>query len=562
MPLTILSQLPAYDRPWPKIGCGLKFCFEETQYQVLAGTQSSLQIVLNLFTAVVAGDEINIHGYTFRFVSGTPTNLQEIQIGTLDDTATNLYLSMLQIPFFADNYVLNNSTAYLVTITSVKAQFDSNYSFSTEITNPSSIIINPFSTPTAGSNPINKEDYYVFFDIEDVDTGKRICMEKIFKPLNILANGQAKACIDIQGIIERYPELFTAPPLPYQTVLQGTNRPDNFDANYFRKFRLRVWNSYRDTNSSLPCDKVQSNLISIPAILGLRIIVANFMRKEDNCVNQNGFFPYSFPPLAAFGQRFITAMPTSYRICQKTAFEFRFDYPCQLINSLGGDTFLRVRVYFTDGTDTIITYTWDRLFDGCHVANISFGAIGSDATVQLAAPFDSKTIDRVEVSVFHVLFAVQNNFLEVKTVYYQTDDRAFVKCCDNPTNFYFLSSVGNNDVIVGKEIEQSLDIDFDGTCVEKKCCGTDYFGVAQYNSGKRATNIKEESKVHKVLIEASGEYLEEFLLSPFKWVYDRDKKAVYAIVPTQNSFKVWQKGFRNLIEFTYRKSLIQNHFKL
>lgn len=561
MALTTLSELPAYDRPFPKIGCGLNFCFEEDDFEITPGTESDIELVIELFGALTDGDTMNLYGYAFTFVSAVPTNLQQIQIAGGAGTATNLYNSLIQIPFFIDNYTIDNSVAFQVKLTNLVAELDPYYFFSYTTVNANAVIIDPFSTPTAGINAVYKDGYYVYYDLFDTDTSERLCSVPVFKPLNLLSSGDAKVCFDVQPVIARYPELYTAPPLPRQPTYQGVNRPDNFDANYIRKFRLRVWNSYKDPDSTENCARVQSNLIEIPTVPGLTLEVANFIEKETTC-NGNGFFDYSFPPLVALTQKYITVMPETYKLCQNTAFEFRFDYDVATINALGGDVYMQLTINFTDGTSLNNITQWDRSFNGVHVANISFGSIGSNATIQLSAPFDSKTISSVDISIFHVLFAISYFYMEPKTVYFDIGINHKVSCCEGLQTFYFLSTVGNNDLILGKTIESEREVEFDTFCREQICCGADYYGTHQYNTGKVNANLKETAKVHKAVIEASGDYLDEFLLSPFKWLYEPETDSLFAIRGTEGSFKIYQKNFRNIIEFTYQKTLIEKHFQL
>lgn len=559
--LNILSQPAAYDRPFPKIGCGLKFCFEEDDYIVTAGTASDIEIVIGLFALMTAGDVLNIDGYNFTFVSGTPTNLQEIQIGVGAATATNLYNSLNQIPYFIDNYVIDNSVGFIVQLTSNQLAFNGSWDFEATTVNANAAIINPFSTPTQGSDPILKEEYYVLMDIIDVDRNENVCMDALNKPLNIFDSGTTKVCFDLQPILARYPYIFTAPPLPYQPILQGIARPDNFDENYIRRFSIRVWNSYKDPNSTSNCEKVQSAFFELPATVGLDIEVANFIQKETDC-SGNGFEPYSYPN---FGQtqKWITVMPESYEICQDTATELRFEYDVATINALGGDVYMNLTVYFTDGTFVNNITQWDRSTTGVQVANLSFGfgTVGNH-TIQLPILFAGKKIQRVEISLFHIVFATTFYLMEDRVLYFSQETNAKVKCCDNHSTFYFLSTVGNNDVIIGKDIDIDLETEFYSVCREQKCCGTEYYGTKQYNSGMVNAALKSESKIHRALIEASGDYLDEFLLSPFKWLYEQETNSLFAIVPTKGSFKIWQKNKRNVIEFTYKKSLIRKHFML
>jgi hypothetical protein len=557
----ILSQPTAYDRPFPKIGCGLKFCFEEDDYIVTAGTASDIEIVIGLFALVVAGDTMTIDDYNFTFVSGTPTNLQEIQIGVGAATATNLFTALNQIPYFIDKYIIDNSIGFIVQLTSIDLAFNGAYDFEATTTNVSAVIINPFSTPTQGTDPVLKEEYYVLMDIIDVDTGEKVCMDALNKPINVFSSGNPKACFDLQPILARYPYIFTAPPLPYQPVLQGTGRPDNFDDNYIRRFSIRVWNSYKDPNSAANCDKVQSGFFELPSIVGLDIEVANFIQKETEC-SANGFFYYSYPNFGKT-QKWITVMPESYQICQNTATELRFEYDVQTINALGGDVYMNLTVHFTDGTFINNITQWDRLTTGVQVANLSFGfgTVGNH-TIQLPILFAGKKIDRVDISLFHIVFATTFYLMEDRTLYFNHEVNAKVKCCDNHSHFYFLSTVGNNDVIIGKETDIDLEVEFFEVCREQKCCGTEYYGTKQYNSGMVNAALKSDSKVYKTLIEASGDYLDEFLLSPFKWLYEQETDSLFSIVPTKGSFKIWQKNKRNVVEFTYKKSLIRKHFML
>jgi hypothetical protein len=558
MSLQLTQELPAYDRPFPKVGCGLKFCFEEDDFVLSVGSKSFIDFVVELFDIVVAGDVLFLHGVKFSFVSGAPSNLQEIQITGGAGTAANLLSSLNQIPFFIDNYTINSPAAFRITLTNKKNKIDGNWQFLPIVANVNSIILNPFASQSQGSNPVTKQDYYIFFDIIDNQTGEKLCLDSLERPLNVFSNGTNKVCVNVQPIIENYPLIFTALPTPFQPITIGTNKADNFDENYFRDFYFRFWNSYKDTSSSAAnCDKVQSDLIQVPT--GSRILkIANFAQKQTQC-SLNGFFDYSFPAIAPFSQKFITAMPESYLLCQDSAVELRFDYPVATINFLGGLVRAGVIVNYTDGTASFVVFDWDTNLDGCQILNLSFGSGAGNYTIPITA---GKKILSVVVSIYHILFATVFENLELKILNFDTRVNAKVKCCQEHETFYFLSSVGNNDIIIGKEIETSLDVEFYEFCKEQTCCGFERFGVKEQTGGKITTAISSEDKIHTILIETDEiEYLEEFLLSSFKYIYDKDSDTIFQILPTKKSFSIWKKNFKTFIEFTFRKSFLRNSLK-
>ena len=551
------SDPSAYDRPFPKVGCGLFFCFEEDDFVVTAGTASDIEIVLNLFSGVTDGDTLSLHGYTFTFVSGTPSNVQEVQIAVLDATATNFYNALLSIPFFIDNYTIDNSTAYQVKVTANEAEFDDNFSFSSTTANADAIIIDPFSTPTQGTDAVVKDNYYVYFSPLDFAKGQPLCASTLATPINVPSSGNPSACFDLQAIVSTQPSIFTLPPSPYSPTATLPNKIGGFDANYLGEYNVRAWGKYQNPNSSENCDLVQTNLIELPPS-SQKVMIANFLQNIDDC-QENGFNDYSFNPAGNFSQEWITNM-TDYGVCQETAIELRFDYPVATIDLIGGAAYIETTLNFTDGTSTVHVWTWDEIQDGVHVAYLSFG----DGTGNETVPFvpAGKKLSTVEVRFFHIVMATLFEYLKPFTIHFNNDANSFVKCCDHHKTFYFLGQRGNNDVIVGADIQIDFDAEFFQYCKEQSCCGSDVNGVNVYNMGLVSPALDSTNKVYKAKIEASEDYLEQFLMSPMKWEYDPDNNSVFLIQPMKSSYTIWKKNSRTYIEFDYKRSLIKRHLTL
>lgn len=560
MALIINRQLPGYARPYPKIGCGLVFCFEEDDYTITTGTFSQINIELNNSGAggalVTDGDTMILHGYLFTFVAGPPKNLFEIQIAAGSATATNLLNNLNLIPFFRYNYTLSNSSAFVVRLTNTVKKVDPAFGFEVDVANTNAIRLQPGGTFTAGTNNIYKDDYYVSLRIKDQNSGKFICSDPISKPINFLEIGNPKVCFDVQALLERYPLVYTSPPAPYQSLYPGAGKLDNFDENYQREFQLEIWNSYTEDLSR--CEKTQSDFIEITGAFGNPLKLVNFIHKGNTC-QTNAFFNYSFNPGGSFTQEFITVMPSEFTVCQESAVELRFMYDVAAIATLSGTAYIECVLNYTDGSSDTFTQSIGQIQNGCHVANLSFSPDALSGATVIVPGMAGKTIQNVRVNVFHIIMAVTTQYLKTYLINFRITKSDFVKCqCS--TAFYFVSSVGNNDLIIGREVKENFEVEFYDACFEQKCCET-YLGVNEKNTGKVDAGVNSVVEKKTAIIEAPLEYLKEFLLSPIKYEYDRDNNTVYLIRSLKKSYTIRKGDKRLFIQFEYERTIRTKHFK-
>lgn len=553
MSLIIQQQLSDYSVPYPKIGCGLIFCLEEDNYVVTPGQASVLNLVLDLFGAISDGDTANIHGKTFTFVSGAPTSLYEVQIGAPPTTRDNLVAAFAQIPFFLDNYDVSTLGAFVVILTNKTAQADANYAFQANTANANAIIINPFTVSQSGTNAVTKQDYYTAIDLTDADTGQRLCMLPFQKPINVSETGNPSVCFDIQPIVERYKELYTKQPAPLNTAgLQG------FDPNYIREFRLRVYNGYKDPNNLGGCDRLQSDFYDLPEADPdpRNIRVANFLAKEDACI-ENAFEPYSSEAIG--NQLFITTMPEEYRLCTDTVFELRFDYPDASGTALGVRGFLETIVTLSNGATITQTDIWTTNQDGCQIAYISFG---SAAPSTIIIPANTKPV-AATIQFYNIdLSGVRVNITELKQFFFGRPNTAIVNCCHNTKQFFFVSSVGNNDTLIVRDYLEELEYGFLQKAGDLMCCPNDTEGINQFTGGLRDSALDTANNTKTAYIEGPIEYLKEFLLSPIKYEYDSATGSMYSIFSVSNSATLFEGDTRPVVAFKYQRSLIQRNFQL
>lgn len=559
MALQLLDGIIDYDRVFPKIGCGIKFIFEEDDFVLQAGVQSSISLIIStLLGTLTDGDKINIHGYEFTFVTSTPENFNQVLIDG-NNTATRLKDQVDNIPFFIDNYNVN-AAGTAITFQNKQAKLDENFFFSKDLVDPDGVVEGPSNS---GQNPVVKEDYYIYYEVYDYLTNEKLCADPIPMPLNVFSDYSTKVGINIQTLIARSTELSSMLPIPFPPNPSG-NRLDKFDPNYIRGFYFRVWNSYRDPNSTLSCKRVQSDIITIPQDIPTsadRIRIANFVQKDDQDCGEfveSAFEPYWFQSTAP--TKFLTVMPESYKVCQTTQVEAKFDMPIFLLDDVfGADVQFRGTYYYTDGTSNGVAINWSEFFDGVHTAMMSFDPSNPNTTL---GP-DPKPLERFEYTMVYVIGSTLFTPFETRVINFDTSNRSKIKCCEDTKALYFRSCVGNNELIVCKEVEQELSIDFYDFCKEQKCCGTLVEGVRQFDSGNVNSAIKQESRTYTVLLEVEDpDYLDQFLLSPFKYEYDKANDAIYRISPTQGSYRIFTKNFRNLVKFTYKRTLIRKHFKL
>ena len=529
----------------PKVGCGLVYCLSENDYVLQPGTQSYLPLVFDFYANISPGDTMLLHGFNFTFVSGVPTNLNEIQINT-GFTAANVLAVLDQIPFFSDNYTITQPSQWVLIIENNLQKFDADFNFNQNTLNPGAIDIVPvlISLVTAGSNPIFKSDYVVQIDFYDVTGGEvKLCNTSFFKHMSVQQDGSARVCFDVQKVIEDSGLVRTSLPAPFPVGGVGVIW-NGIDPDFTRDFRFRFTGSYSQSNTG--CARVIAASIRYPFPLGLRLKVVNIIEDVDS--------EYSVQDFSYFGNTFpirtITIHPEDYIFCQDTEFEFRVDFPVAFIQSLPSGIALLVVTYnYTDGTAASVNYNFNSAYNGIQVVRLKLGAT-------IPAPNPTKVLDFIEVRVAQSAFGNPLQTVAKKDYYFNS--KTSKRCCGCLKQFYFLSDVGNNESILSRcDLEQefeSLPIEY---AKDVACAGFNFEDSAVFDGGVVAINAESMSKTHKVLFECNiPEYLEAFLKSSVKFYYDSAARKLYRIRPAENKYKIFQAGEnRFLMEFSYRKSI-------
>lgn len=535
MALTVIDSPPTNEF-LPLVGCGIKFCLEEDAYELAAGEQSFIPIVFNFFSNVTDGDTMLLHGFLFTFVTAAPSNLQEIQInGNL--TGINVFNTLSSIPFFIDNYNLTQASDFEVYIQNKVEKIDNNYSFSATTANVDAIVINPFYPSAdiqAGADPTYKDDYIVEMDVIDVTAGEVvICQEPFQKPLNLLSDGSTKVCFDIQRIIQDYNKVRSLPPSIFANFI-------TLEDTYVNDFRVRFTSSYAQGGGF---DRIIDSSFIFPSALGLRYDVVNMAIDVDS---EYDVLDYSYFGAPSLPIEMITVLPSDYGICVNTPFEFRLDIPIDLIvNTFGGNVQYQVTYHYSDGSSVVmVVQNLNTGFDGVHVFTVNFD--------NLPSPNPAKILVGVSVTVFQTVLAVTE--LVASNRWNFNTNQGF--CCDCNNAFYFLSRLGNNELIISKCVaEQELELEFAEVCKEVACGGEAINGATIYDGGLATFQMTKKQRNEKVLFQCnSPEYLEAFLESPLKYVLEDTK--LYRITPTQGSYKIFQINDNKFyLEFSYYKSI-------
>lgn len=542
MALALLNTLPTNEF-LPKIGCGLVYCLEEEDYVITAGKKSFIPIIFNLLGAIFDGDTMLLHGVLFTFTASPPTTATEIEINGAF-TAANVFATLSAYPFFADNYDITQPNQYEVYIENKIEQIDNDYNFVATTANANSIMINPVYPPLliqSGLNPVVKEDYFVFMDVIDVLNGEtKICSTSFGKPLNVFTNGDNKVCFDVQKIIEDYQNIFTLRPLP--TISALPNVWNWYDENFEGQFRFRFYSSYKDPNS-LNCERLIGTIITEPTSLGLRVVVVNMIQEIDADYDITDFSYFnSTPPIRA-----VTTYPVDYKFCPDTVFEWRVDFPVDLINNVfGGLALLNLYYNYTDGTTDVWVLFFDSDYDGMQIVVMNLGV-----TIPAANP--NKTLDNINAEVVQSILALPPVVISENTWYFDNESD---RCCKCHKQFYFLSKFGNNETMIGR-CEYRIDFEVENfeSCKEFTCGGDTTFNTPNFDGGSVTINVDKSAKPFTVLIECNNEqYLTEFLESTVKYVYENDK--LYRITQLETSYQVYQvNDSRFLVEFKYKKSI-------
>jgi hypothetical protein len=547
------ANAPANNTFHPKIGCGLVYCLDEADYIVTAGTESFIPIIFNFFDAIFDGDTMNLHGYTFLFTASPPANLNEIQING-NFTAANVLATLLQIPFFYDNYNITQPGQYEIYVQNKNPGTDSAFSFDETTANAGSIMINPFmlGSVTEGTNAVMKEDYIVELDVFDVLAGgQRICNLAYFKYLNILPDMTGKVCFDVQKIIEDYATkaIRTSLPAPSPGGAVGVSW-NGIDPDYLGQFRFRFTSKYRLPGSTA-CQGIIGDSFFYPSILGLRLYVVNMVVDADS--------EYAAIDFSYFGNPLpvepITIHPDDFRLCLDSSFEFRVDFPAFLIQSLPGGIALFVVSYnYTDGSTVSINYNFNSSYDGIQVLRFKFGET-------IPAPDPTKVLDSIKVRVAQSVMASPLVTVAEKDYFFQYPGNK--PCCGCHKQFYFLSKLGNNETITARcDIKIDLDFATLSSCREVVCGGEEYEGSDVFDGGETPVNVERIFRTHTLLFETLNfDFLQAFLESPVKFIYEDGR--LFRIFSVNTSYQIFEVGTnRYFLEYSYRKSIdiTKRHF--
>lgn len=540
-----------------KIGCGLVYCLSEDEYETTAGVKSFIPIIFNLLAAISDGDTMNLHGVVFTFVSGAPTDASEIQINGVN-TAANVLVALQTYPFFADNYDITQPNQFELYIENKYAEIDYNYFFEVNTANTDAILINPVypsASIQAGFDAVVKQDYTVQLDIFDVlDSNNKLCSSSFAKPLNVFSDGNNKVCFDVQKIIEDYNNIYTSPPAPLPDSSSGVQTWDWYEPNFLGQFRMRFTSSYRSSDSVDCADRVIGDVITYPTSLGLRLYVVNIIEEPDGAYTALDFSYFGAPSLPILP---ITIHPEDYKLCADTAWEWRVDFPVDLIqNVLGGIAMMTLTYTYTDGTTDIHNLDFSTDFDGVQIISMNLGN-----TIPASNP--AKVLDSVKADIYESILAQPLVLVSTKTWYFETPNSD--KCCKCHKQFYFLSKLGNNETIISScDTSINFEVEMFESCKEVTCGGTDFLDTAVFSGGNVPINVSSRAKLHTVVIECNNEeYLQAFLESPVKYIYEDSK--LYRIQQTATSYQIYQVNEnRFLLEYQYKKSIdvVRRHFSV
>jgi len=232
----ILAQEPDTQCPYPIKWCGLKLCFEASDYSGGAAANAFIRFELDNAPWAV-GSSLTIWGITFTVVAGAPTGPNQISSSANPATQwSNFYNALLSgitgggQPF-TDYYSL--SSGYYITITSVAAGLNA----------PSpaglfsgGVIVDDSSDGVAGAT---KSGYHVILDLYRLLDGnwEKVCGQyehTYILPLQETAGGGNNVCFDISGALSVYP---TPPPSDGSTWYLQANALAQYYARYAAFYR-------------------------------------------------------------------------------------------------------------------------------------------------------------------------------------------------------------------------------------------------------------------------------------------------------------------------------------
>lgn len=557
--LSITSE-PTAKYPSPKIGCPQPICATELDYILQAGQASQTELVINLFGAISNGDTLSLNGYIFTFVSATPTIATQIQISGAS-TYANLYNRLLQIPFFADNYIITTPVAFVVKLVNKRAIYDGDYSFDSSTANADAVIQNPFFANLQGQNPIVKNNYYANLRLLD-ELGTVICAQDIERPLQLLADGTNKVCFDIAPMIDRYVDIKTLQPIPYYQNTSSTSVDIfGFDRFYKKRYSAELYATWQNQANESQLEVRQR----LPSISFNWYEFVNFLQDADT----DDFRDYSWDYYISQGQnptvKWITSMPKEYLVCYANPIEARIDIPVYLLSIVGANIILRAGFSYADGSilSIDIPYGVNDIFIGTGVQVLHFNFATSGILASYTSNAGSPLI-RAKFVMIQDLLGVQSIISDVLEFNFDVANKSDV-CCSDSSVFYFVSSTGNNDLLVGGEI---IDIahEYEYAQTYKQLpCGQIESTQPYFIGGQTNTMISSDSKVYTTYLslpKSQYKYLEEFLRSPTKYFLrpptEFRSQSIYSIVPVDTNYQI--KLFKNsklVVAFKWKYSMLR-----
>lgn len=295
-----IAQEPDSACPYPVKHCGLKLCFEASDYTNITAANAFVRLELDWDNVPWAvGSTLVIFGTTFTVVSGAPTGPNQVTSSSNPSTQWNNFASALLsgltvgLDPFTDYYSVSIGT--YITITSVAPGLNA--------PSPSGlfaggVIVDDSADGVTGST---KSGYHVILDLYRMVGGnwEKVCGQyenTYILPLQELPGGGNKVCFDITGAFSVSP---TPPPSDGSTWYLQTEAL----ARYYARYAA----FYRDDEET--CGNTYSGYEQTQEFKVINAVFA--------LTNTEGIAPYCY---AASGEErlLLTQMPTTYEVCCNT----------------------------------------------------------------------------------------------------------------------------------------------------------------------------------------------------------------------------------------------------
>ncbi len=293
----VLAQEPDSACPYPVKHCGLKLCFEASDYTNIAAANAFVTFELDPDNVPwVVGSTLVVFGTTFTVVSGAPVGPNQVTSSSNPSIQWNNFLSALMsgltvgsLPF-TDYYSI--SSGYYITITSVAPGLNAPA--------PSGLFAGGLFVDSSadGVTGSTKSGYHVILDLYRMVAGnwEKVCGQydnTYVLPLQELVGGGNNVCFDITGAFSVLP---TPPPSDGSTWYLQTEAL----ARYYARYAA----FYRDEED--PCGNSYSGY---EQTVEFKVINAVFA-----LTNQEGIAPYCYA--ASEEERLLlTQMPSTYEVC-------------------------------------------------------------------------------------------------------------------------------------------------------------------------------------------------------------------------------------------------------